>query len=128
MDAADLPLRAIDRPVEGSDAPLPSEFTLVLTCPSHPEQYDALLGDRQVAYLRMRDYVFRVECPGIGGAIVYEATPKGDGLFDDDEREHHLAEACKAISAWCREQDVAVALDEARSRGDAVVFGKEKGA
>lgn len=67
---------------------------LVKTCGACPEQYDAFLGGRKVGYLRLRHGHFRAEC---FGDVVYEADTKGDGLFDDDERDHHLRQAVRAI-------------------------------
>lgn len=65
-----------------------------------PEQYDALVGDRIVGYLRLRHGEFTVECPGVGGDLVYQAEPLGDGSFEDDERERFLSEARSAIAKW----------------------------
>lgn len=39
------------------------------------------------------------------GKTVYEAYPKGDGRFADDERSQFLNEACKAILAAMPSQD-----------------------
>lgn len=64
------------------------------TCGACPEQYDAYKGDEEVGYLRLRHGYFRVNC---GDVTVYEAFPKGDGCFDDDERDYWLLEALKAI-------------------------------
>jgi len=73
---------------------------LILTCGACPEQYDAFLGEERVGYLRLRHGRFYVECPDSGGLRVYEATPKGDGLFDSDERDYYLAHAVAAIEGW----------------------------
>ena len=78
---------------------------LELTCGACPEQYDAYIGDERVGYLRLRHGWFYVECPDCGGETVYESEPKGDGLFDDDEREFYLREAVAAIKAWKEKQD-----------------------
>jgi hypothetical protein len=73
---------------------------LVLTCGACPEQYDAFLGEERVGYLRLRHGRFYVECPDSGGARVYEADAKGDGIFCADERQYYLAHAVIAIEAW----------------------------
>jgi hypothetical protein len=70
---------------------------LNLTCPACPEQYDAFMDGEQVGYLRLRHGEFRVDFPDCGGGTIYEAHPKGDGAFDDDEREFYLNEARRAI-------------------------------
>jgi plasmid stability protein len=75
---------------------------LVRTCFACPEQYDAFIGEEKVGYLRLRHGHFRVECPDVFGETVYEDSPKGDGIFDDDERAEHLAAARAAISDWWR--------------------------
>ena len=76
----------------------------VQTCFACPEQYDAYDGDQMVAYLRLRHGRFTVECPDVGGTLVYKAHPKGDGIFDDDERSIYLGHASAAILAWIEEQ------------------------
>lgn len=73
------------------------EIELIETCGACPEQYDAFLNGKQVGYLRLRHGHFRVDYPDCGGETIYEAEPKGDGLFDDDEREFYLNEAKQAI-------------------------------
>lgn len=75
---------------------------LVLTCGGCPEQYDAYQGssNKLVGYLRLRHGHFTVSCPGVGGEIVYENNPEGDGWFNDDEREGYLRLAVDAIKQW----------------------------
>lgn len=83
---------------------------LVKTCEASPEQYDAVSPDgTRVGYLRLRWGYFSVTCPGIGGEQVYDSYTNGDGLFDDDEREHELAQATRAIMDWVERQDNKVA-------------------
>jgi hypothetical protein len=87
-------------------------ITLFKTCSACPEQYDAYHGDfanwdqiqdvPQVGYLRLRHGHFTVDCPGVGGQTVYEASTRGDGSFDDNERHHHLRFAVDAIERWIR--------------------------
>lgn len=74
-----------------------SKIKLVMTCEACPEQYDAFLKGKQVGYLRLRHGIFRVEYPDVGGEIIYEALPKGDGAFFDDEKQQYLDRAVKAI-------------------------------
>jgi hypothetical protein len=50
--------------------------------------------------------IFKVECPDAWGETVYEASPNGDGMFDDDERVGHLDAAQAAIVEWWRERTV----------------------
>ncbi len=73
------------------------EIKLVETCGACPEQYDAFIGDEQVGYLRLRHGSFRVDFPSCGGETIYRAEPKGDGMFDSDERDFYLNEAKEAI-------------------------------
>ena len=65
-----------------------------------PEQYDAYDGDKQVGYLRLRHGHFTVRCPDVDGEIVYMTNPKGDGIFEEDERDRHLRYAVDAIEKW----------------------------
>lgn len=66
-----------------------------------PEQYDILdQNDIQTAYFRLRHGRFYASCPDIGGEIVYDVHPKGDGIFDKDERDMHLGAAILAVDRW----------------------------
>ena len=63
-----------------------------------PEQYDVFdENDNQVGYLRLRHGNFRVDYPNCGGKVIYDAYPNGDGIFEEDEREHYLDMAKLAI-------------------------------
>lgn len=73
---------------------------LVRTCYACPQQYDAFIGQTQVAYLRLRHGRFTVESPDVGGALVYSGYPKGDGIFAADEEEFFLNEAVDSILAY----------------------------
>jgi hypothetical protein len=79
---------------------------LVRTSLAMPEQYDAFdESGEQVGYLRLRHGRFRVDFPSIGGRTILEASPHGDGIFDDDERDLYLQQACDAIAEKiCPEQ------------------------
>lgn len=72
---------------------LAKKIELVQTCGACPEQYDAFIDGKQVGYLRLRHGYFTVQYPDVGGELIYDAEPKGDGLFEDDEREGYLAAA-----------------------------------
>lgn len=88
------------------------DVSLHRTCIACPEQYDALGPDgNQIGYLRLRHGSFTVECPDVGGTLVYSASPSGEGIFDDDERDMYLSAAKEAIARyyagfpddpWCR--------------------------
>jgi hypothetical protein len=73
------------------------EYKLVQTCGGCPEQYDVFLGEEQVGYLRLRHGNFTAEAPDCGGTYVYEAHPRGDGIFEENERLKYLTEAVVAI-------------------------------
>jgi hypothetical protein len=72
-------------------------YELVLTCTACPEQYDVFKDGKKVGYLRLRHGIFRADVPDCGGKTVYTAATRGDGLFEDDEKEHHLNMAVSAI-------------------------------
>lgn len=79
-----------------------TDLRLEKTSWAFPEQYDVFLGEQCIGYLRLRNGIFRAdypECSAFGENTVYMANPKGDGEFEDDEREHFLDEACKALIA-----------------------------
>jgi len=83
---------------------LMDNIVLERTCFACPEQYEAFLNGEQVGYLRLRHGFFRVDCPDCGDETVFEAEPKGDGLFEDEEREAYLLQAKTAIAAWIENQ------------------------
>lgn len=71
---------------------------LVQTCGACPEQYDAFNeSGNQVGYLRLRHGYFSVSYPDAYGEVIYSAQPKGDGIFESQERDFYLKEAVKAI-------------------------------
>ena len=76
-------------------------YRLKQTCSACPEQYDVFddLG-QQVAYFRLRHGGFRVDVPDYGGETIYTANPKGDGIFDREERVHYLTEAVLAVQEY----------------------------
>ena len=79
---------------------------LVKTCNCSPEQYDAYIGDMLVGYIRCRWGKVTVECPYVGGEMVYQAITEGYGSFTNDERDIHLDAAINAIELWNkREKD-----------------------
>lgn len=74
------------------------KIELIKTCEGYPEQYEAFDENKnQVGYLRLRHGYFRVDFPDCGGETIYSASPKGDGIFDEEEREFYLEMAKKAI-------------------------------
>lgn len=71
------------------------------TCSACPEQYDVFDNkDQQVAYLRLRHGHFYASVPDVGGDVVYEADPEGDGCFMDHERVKYLTEAILAVQEY----------------------------
>lgn len=72
-------------------------YELQQTCFACPEQYDVYKDDKLVGYLRLRHGYFRADFMGCGGKTVYEASPKGDGIFEDEERDYYLTRAVQAI-------------------------------
>lgn len=73
------------------------KIELIRTCTACPEQYDVMLDEEQVGYLRLRHGRFTVEYPDCGGELIFEAYPKGDGIFMEDERSVYLGWAMAAI-------------------------------
>lgn len=73
---------------------------LICTCAACPEQYEVFHNQsrQHIGYLRLRHGKFRADYPDCGGESVYDATTKGDGSFEDDERMEHLTNAVRALS------------------------------
>lgn len=75
-------------------------YRLELTCTACPEQYDVYgPADVLVAYFRLRHGRFTVSVPDYGGKVVYSASPKGDGIFEDSERLGYLTKGIEAVQA-----------------------------
>lgn len=72
------------------------EVKLVQTCGACPEQYDMYLDGRNVGYFRLRHGYFRAEYVPTN-ETVFSGEPKGDGIFECDERDFWLKSAIKAI-------------------------------
>jgi hypothetical protein len=68
-----------------------------------------------VAYIRLRHGDLTVRCPDVGGELVYEAEPEGDGCFEDEERDPFLRHAAAAILRWIdKNQEPLPGLEEYR--------------
>jgi hypothetical protein len=72
-------------------------FKLVWTCSACPEQYDVFQGEKQVGYLRLRHGCFTVDYPTCMEETIFQDYPKGDGMFETDERFNFLTKALRAI-------------------------------
>lgn len=70
---------------------------LVMTCGACPEQYDVFYRNQQIGYLRLRHGNFTADYPDVSGELVYQASPKGDGIFEDSEREIYLTSAVACL-------------------------------
>ena len=70
---------------------------LVKTCDACPEQYNVFIGKRQVGYIRLRHGELTVSCPDAGGRVILTILVRGDGRFEDDEREYYLSLVKEAI-------------------------------
>ena len=72
-------------------------ITLVQTCGACPEQYDAIRDGVTVGYFRLRHGYFRVDAYLPETETVYDAHPKGDGLFEKNERDYYLKKGLKKL-------------------------------
>jgi hypothetical protein len=76
-------------------------YRLMRTCGACPEQYDVLDSQENVvAYLRLRHGSYTVSVPDVGGKVIYQAFPQGDGIFEDHERVKYLEESIKNIQRY----------------------------
>lgn len=82
------------------------DIILIQDCFGCPESYEAHLvnSDDNVGYLRLRNGCFSVRCPDYGGEVIYHSYPKGDGVFDSDERDIYLELAKQSIANWLNKQ------------------------
>lgn len=73
------------------------KLKLVQTCGACPEQYDVYAPDgEKIGYLRLRHGNFRADYLPTDDTV-YVASPDGDGIFADHERDYYLGEACEAL-------------------------------
>ena len=74
-------------------------ITLKCTCSGCPEQYDAIDENtgNTIGYLRLRHGCFTVDLLGEEEKQVLAASPRGDGWFEEDEREKYLSVACQVL-------------------------------
>lgn len=70
-------------------------FQLKTTCSACPEAYNAYLNNEYVGNLYLRNGCFYVY--NSDGECVYCGSPKGNGIFEPEERDFYLNEGCKAI-------------------------------
>lgn len=98
-------MREVERKwTERMNNPLKVEgYTLKCICGACPEAYEVFDNDgNQVGYLRLRHGWFRADYPEANGEIVYESNPRGDGVFDEDERMEELTKAVRALAERSR--------------------------
>ena len=86
---------------------------LVQTCGACPEAYDVSYEGNYIGYLRLRHGCFAAR--NNVDEVVYSAHPRGDGIFEYDERSKYLAEGLVALAASMhipvRIGDIVAALD-----------------
>lgn len=69
-------------------------FQLVQTCGACPEAYDVMFNGEEIGDMYLRHDSFTVTYQG---RTVYAVQPRGDGIFEYEEREHYLNQGKLAI-------------------------------
>ena len=79
-------------------------YKLVLECRAMPEAYGVFLDNKEIGYLRLRHGYFAATyyLKDEDGEVVYDAEPKGQGEFDNDEREYYLNKAVEEIDKYIK--------------------------
>lgn len=72
-------------------------LTLVQTCGACPEVYEVYKKDKLIGYMRLRHGRFSVNVPYTGGEEIMSGYPKGDGIFEFNERMTWLHKGVAAI-------------------------------
>ena len=82
-------------------------YKLILECRAFPEAYDVFIDNKEIGYLRLRHGYFKAiyYLKDEDGEAVYDAEPKGDGEFDDDEREYYLNKAIEEIDKYIKKNN-----------------------
>lgn len=77
-------------------------YNFLMTSFACPEQYDVVDDSGEMrGYVRLRGGWLYCSCPDVGGDIVYEAYPDGDGLFaSDEERDIHLRNIAECVKTY----------------------------
>lgn len=75
-------------------------YQFLMTCAACPEQYDVILNKKQVGYIRLRHGALFAECFDCMQDVVFFGNPKGDGIFEEDEREYWLNQCLIAIDNY----------------------------
>lgn len=83
------------------------------TCGACPEQYVARIDGQNVGFLHLRHGSFTVD---VKGKQVYCGFPKGDGMFESDEREYYLTIAKAAILEHLTDSETKMEKAERRLR------------
>ncbi len=73
---------------------------LMQTCGGCPESYNAFKDGMYIGYLHLRHGFFTVdyEPGGYNPQRIWTIKTKGDGIFEYEEREHHLKAACDLLN------------------------------
>lgn len=80
-----------------------SKIVLEQTCWACPAQWDAYYNGKIVGYIRLRYGCMTVECPDVGGELVYSMHSDDglQGMFHSGfEEELFLNKALNAIAEW----------------------------
>lgn len=80
-------------------------LNFIRTCDACPEQYDVYDKESNiVGYVRLRHGFLYAEYPYVGGQVIYESYPEGDGLFKSEkERMYHLNKIANKINEKIKE-------------------------
>lgn len=81
-----------------------TDIKLIKTSSAFPEQYLAVDSkNRTIGHMRLKHKEFRVECPDLGGKVVFSGNPDGQGAFREYERQWYLDAARGAIVKFYNE-------------------------
>lgn len=81
-----------------------NDLSIIMTCGACPESYDVYRGNDCVGKLRLRHGYFAASAYKFdevdGDDVVYESFPKGDGIFESDERDEEINKALREIAKY----------------------------
>lgn len=72
------------------------------TCFACPEAYDVYYQGDYIGHLRLRHGCFTASREG---RTLYEGFPKGDGIFEEEEREYYLTMGKIALMVYHMEKE-----------------------
>ncbi len=64
---------------------------------SHPEEYEVSLQGNVIGFIRLNYNCLRVDYMNYGGEVLFDDATKGDGEFDESEKDNYIDMSKKVL-------------------------------